>query len=213
MESVVPTILTFNKKSFLARLEKIRKISPEVQIDFMDKKFVPTKSVSLQDIPGLKRYKNLFEAHLMVENPEEWIKPLKEKGFKRVAFHYEAINKKDIAGLARKIERQSMKPILALNPETSIERIYPYLKYFKRILFLGVSPGRENQRFRLKVYNKIRKLRAKDKKIIIQVDGGVTPENAGKLRKLGAKIINSGSYISKNKNPEKALARLRESFE
>ena len=212
MASVIPTVLTFDKKSFLSRLEKLRKISPEIQIDFMDKKFVPTKSVALEDVPSLKRYKNIFEAHLMVKEPEEWINHLKEKGFKRIIFHYEAIKKKDIAVLARKIKRLCLEPILAINPETKVENIYPHLKHFKRILFLGVSPGMEKQRFKLKVYNKIRKLREKDKKIIIQVDGGVNPVVAGKLNALGVNIINSGSFIGSSKNPGKALETMINAF-
>ncbi len=212
MEEVIPTILSFNKRVFSSKLEKLRKISNEIQIDFMDKKFVPTKSVALEEVPSLNRYKNVFEAHLMVENPDEWVTPLKEKGFSRIIFHYEAVKKKEIIRLARKIKRQGMEPILAINPGTRAENIYAYLSHFKKILFLGVRPGREHQKFKLVVYNQIRKLREKNKKIIIQVDGGVTPEVAGKLRLLGANIINSGSYISSNKNPEKAFKKISEAF-
>ncbi len=213
MGKVIPTILSFNKKVFLSKLEKLRKISEEIQIDFMDKKFVPTKSVALEDVPSLKRYKNIFEAHLMVENPKEWVRGLKDKGFRRAIFHLETQrNDEERKKIIRNIKRAGMEPIIAINPETKVERVYPFLKLVKKVLFLGVSPGKEHQKFKLKVYNKIRKLREKDKKIIIQIDGGVNPFVAGKLKALGVNIINSGSFISSSRNPGKALDTMIKAF-
>jgi len=85
---IIPTIFSKNKKQFNERFNKLIKISKNIQIDFMDGKFVKAKSVQLSQIPNLKKYKNNFEAHLMVKNPESWITKLKQKGFKKIIFHY-----------------------------------------------------------------------------------------------------------------------------
>ena len=77
---IIPTIFARNKKEFDSKFSKLIKVSKDLQIDFMDNGFVKTRSVSLKELPSF-RGKGRFEAHLMVNNPENYIDELKKKGF------------------------------------------------------------------------------------------------------------------------------------
>ena len=206
MNLVIPTIFARNKKEFKERFEKLISVSKNLQIDFMDGKFVEAKSVSLSEIPNLKRYKNIFEAHLMTENPKRYLKKLEQKGFKKIIFHIESDENSE--KLIKKIKKLKMSAWIAINPETKIEKIISFLKKVDGVLFMGVHPGKERQKFILGVYEKIRELRKMNNKVKIQVDGGVDEKVAEKLFSLEVNYVNSGSYISDAKNPKEKLRKL-----
>jgi ribulose-phosphate 3-epimerase len=202
---IIPTIFAHNKKEFDKRFNKLINISKNLQIDFMDGKFVPAKSVQLKDIPNLKKYKNNFEAHLMCFSPEKYILGLKNKGFKKVIFHIEAT--KNPEKIIQKIKHLKMQPMIAINPETNVKDLPKEVS----VLLMGVHPGKEHQSFIQKVYNKIKELRKINKKTFIQVDGGVNEKFAKKLAKLKVNAVNSGSYISNSENPKKVYRKLIQS--
>ena len=213
MRKVTPTIFARSKKQFKNRLKKLLELNRDLQIDFMDGRFVKNKGISVKDVSDLTKYNIRFEAHLMTLNPSLYIKDLKNKGFKRVIFHYEAINDEDkTLGLIFYIHTHGMKALVALNPETDINKIKDILYYADGVLLMGVRPGKENQKFISKVYNKIRKLRKINRKIIIQIDGGVNLKTAEKLRKLKVNAINTGSFVSEAKDSKKALRELERVF-
>ena len=213
LRKVIPTVFAKNKKQFRKRLRRFLKLNRDLQIDFMDGKFVRNKGLNVKDVPDLSRYKIKFEAHLMTLNPSLYVKDLRNKGFRKVIFHYEAVNDKDkVLGLIFYIHTQGMKAIVALNPENDIDEIKDVLNYVDGILFMGVHPGRENQKFISKIYRKIRALRRINKKIMVQVDGGVDLKSAGKLRKLKVNVINTGSFIFESEDPKAALNDLEKVF-
>ncbi|MBU0467217.1 MAG: hypothetical protein KJ718_04235 [Nanoarchaeota archaeon] len=203
---IIPTIFAHNKKEFTERFKKLLPVSKNLQIDFMDGKFVKAKSLQPSQIPDLKKYSNNFEAHLMISNPQLQIKKLKKKGFKKIIFHHNSTQ--NINSLIKKIKSLHMKVFLAINPNVAVNNVIPYLKQLDGILFLGVQPGKERQDFIHQIYEKIRFLRKKNKTIKIQVDGGATPEVIKRLAKLKVNYINSGSYIADSKNPKETYKRL-----
>ncbi|MFH1802124.1 MAG: ribulose-phosphate 3-epimerase [archaeon] len=206
MKLVIPTIFAKTKKEFNDRLARLSPISKNLQIDFMDGKFVKAKSISLKDIPDLKKFKNNFEAHLMCLHPEKYLSQLKKKGFKKVIFHIETtIHPEE---LIQKIKNLKMKPMVAINPKTPIEKLPKKVP----VLFMGVNPGEESQSFIPTLYKKIKSFRQKNKRIAIQVDGGVSPRNAKRLAESGVDAINSGSYISEAENPIRSLEELKRLF-
>src|SRR3989344_2597565 len=157
LRKVIPTVFARNKKQFRERLKRLLELNRDLQIDFMDGKFVKTKGLKIEDVPDLSRYKARFEAHLMTENPSLYIKTFKNKGFRRVIFHYESINDRDKAlGLIFYIHTFGMKAVVAINPETDVDDIEGILGYVDGVLFMGVHPGKENQKFITKVYKKIK---------------------------------------------------------
>ena len=210
---IIPTIFAHNKKEFDERFAKLIEITHQLQIDFMDGKFVHGKSISIEDVPDCHEYWVKFEAHLMMQKPENYIEKLKEKGFKKIIFHYEAVkNAHKIKELISLIKKNKMKVFIAINPATKIDKIIMFLGNIGGVLVMGINPGKEHQKFIPSIYEKIGELRRVDKKIIIQVDGGVNFDNIRRLRKLGVNYINSGSLISDSAKPKKMLKMMKVAF-
>lgn len=207
---IIPTVFATNRKDFYLKFAKLISAARDIQIDFMDGKFVKAKSISIKDVPNLCNYKNNFEAHLMINHPEDWIKKIKEKGFKKVIFHYEALGKKNkIMNLIDKIKSAKLKPIIALNPETNIHRVISYLPIVSGILLMGHKPGVEHMSIIPSIYNKIKSIRLHNRKILIQIDGGVTDKNIRKLASAGANIFNIGSFVADAKKPKEKFKKLK----
>jgi len=206
---IIPTIFAKNKKEFNERFEKLILVSNNLHIDIMDGKFVKAKSISINQIPNLKKYKNSFEAHLMVLNPEKYIRKLKLKGFKKIIFHYESLKDyTEVDKIIREIKNLNLTPFIAINPKTKIEHIVPFVNKTGGLLFMGVRPGKERQSFIPEVYSKIKQLKKLNKKIQFQVDGGVNFQVVKILSNLGVSAVNSGSLIANAKNPEEVFKKL-----
>ena len=213
MRKVIPTVFAKTKNEFDDRFNKLKKISRDIQIDIMDGKFVSNKSIGLDKLPDMKHIN--AEAHLMVNDPENYFEILKKKHIKKVLFHYESFNDlstvKRIFSEARKLQ---LTVFLVFNPETSFRTIISVIENIgslKGIMLMGVTPGKENQELNKTVLRKIKNIK-RDKKITIQVDGGVNDETALILKNAGADIINTGSYVSRSKNPEESLKKLESLF-
>ncbi|PIN92684.1 hypothetical protein COU56_04160 [Candidatus Pacearchaeota archaeon CG10_big_fil_rev_8_21_14_0_10_31_9] len=206
---IIPTVFAEKKKEFDEKFNKLLDVSNEIQIDFMDGKFVHGKSVKLSDVPNLKRYDNRFEAHLMINNPEKWIKRVKNKGFCKVIFHIKKNGKgSEIRKIINEIQKQDMEAFVAINPETREEEVFPFLSQVNGVLIMGVHPGKESQKLIHKTFYKIENIRRRNPDLDIQVDGGVSPKNIRYLVISGANIINTGSFVSNSFNPKLALREL-----
>lgn len=208
---VIPTIFAHNKREFDSRFRKLKNISKVFQIDFMDGEFVPGRSVDLKDISDLKETGRSFEAHLMTIEPWKKIKKLKKKGFEKIIFHYEAAGEK-IEKTIKKINKFEMGCFVAVNPETTVKKIFPYIEKIDGVLLMGVHPGKEHQKFVPEIYSKVEKLKKKFSHSVVQIDGGVNLTTARKLKKSGADILNTGSFVAEAKSPKKALEELKEVF-
>ena len=212
MTEIIPTIFATSKRMFDEKFNKMMDVSKKLHIDFMDGQFVTKHSIKLAIIPSLRDYDNEFEAHLMVNNPKSWVKRLKNKGFKKVIFHYSAMDfdEEETKKLVNDIHKLDMIAFVAINPEVHEDEIFSILKDVDGILIMGVHPGREKQHLLDKTHWKLKNLRKENSKITLQVDGGVNPYTAKELEKSGADILNSGSFVSRSKNPKEALQGLLE---
>jgi len=207
---IIPTIFSTNKKEFDLRFEKLVPISKRIQIDVMDGKFVKTKSFQPKDLPDLRKYKNSFEAHLMVKDPTKLFIVLKKKGFKKIIVHYESLKSDEkVAETIKILQHMNMDPVLAINPETKIEKIIPFLKKIKIIQLMGIKPGKEGQTLLTQTYKRISRLKKIKSSLKIQIDGGVNETTAKKLVKSGANILTTGSFVMKSEDPEKAIKLLQ----
>lgn len=213
---IIPTVFSHNKKEFKPRFDKLIKVSKNIQIDFMDGKFVPGKSVTLNEIPNLKKYKNIFEAHLMVKSPKSWITKSKQKGFKRIIFHIEAVKEEEIEKLIGYSKELNIEVYLATNPDTKLKVLLKILKSLKNkpkgILFLGVHPGKEGQKFQKIILKRIKNLKKKYPKIITQIDGGVNEKTIKIISKYPVDFVNSGSFVSNSNNPSGQIKKLENNF-
>lgn len=207
---IFPTVFSTNKKIFDQKFELLNNNFKNIQIDFMDGKFVPNKSVSVEYTPNLKNSKSEYEAHLMINNPKRLIDLVKQKGFSRFIFHFESCKKNEIELIVKECKKKKMKPILAINPNTEYSEYMPYLKHFKHIMFMGVIPGKEGQKLIKSVVEKIRETKYNHPGLVIQIDGGVNLLTAKVLSTAGVSILNSGSFISSSSNPKKSQKLLVE---
>jgi len=205
MLEIIPTIIA---KDFQEVEEKIKKLESHVdwvQLDIMDGKFVDnTTWNNPQDLSSLKTRLNL-EAHLMIENPEDYIDDWINVGVGRIIFHYESTNKhKEII---EKLAKAKIEVAIAINPETSIDALSSLLPI--SVLIMTVHPGRGGQEFIEDMIKKIKILREKYKNVNIGVDGGINLKTAPKAIKAGANILNVGSVIWKSENIEETINKLK----
>jgi ribulose-phosphate 3-epimerase len=149
-----------------------------------------------------------LEVHLMVVHPEDHITPWLAAGAKKIIVHVEAISPESIKNILSTCHGKGADVTLASNPETSIEKIEPYMNLFSEFLVLAVRPGPAGQLFNPSVLEKIKALKKKNA-IMIEVDGGINPATARLAKDAGADIITSGAYIFDSADPQKAYEELR----
>lgn len=202
---IIPTIFALKEEDFQKRFEKLVAVSRELQIDFMDGRFVKGRFLDFSSVPNLKG-KGTFEAHLMTLHPEKYISILKKKGFKKIIFHY---NAGDNVKIIAQLKKSKILAFLAINPEIKIEDVCYLFDFLDGVLIMGVHPGREHQKLINSTYKKIEQIRNINKKIVIQIDGGISPDNIKNLARAGADIFNTGSFVSESANPGKALLKLK----
>ena len=213
---VVPTVFARNKKEFDLRFKEMLKVADHIQIDFMDGKFVKSRSVKINEVPNLTKIKKYFEAHLMVSSPDEWIDDLKKKGFEKVIFHYEALEDiHKVRELVYKIKQMHMKAFVAFNPTTTFNVVFNTVSEvgdLDGILLMGHMPGKEHLMLHANTTRRIKNIKAVKENITVQIDGGVSDKTVKSLVKAGADIVNTGGYVADADDPRKALKELEKAF-
>ncbi len=174
-----------------------------IHIDVMDGIFVPNVSFSYEVTKTIVKpycehpfYK---DTHLMIADPEKQVASYAEVS-DIVTFHLEAAKDNDvIVKCAETIKNKGALAGLAINPETELEEIFPYLPYFDLILLMTVHPGKGGQPFDANGYTRIRRLKEEMGKMsnppVLEIDGGVNEKTAPQAIKEGAEILVAGSYL------------------
>jgi ribulose-phosphate 3-epimerase len=201
---IVPAIIATSQQKLSEMLKEIKGTTQRVMLDVMDGKFVPNKSLDF-DFTLPKDLPFEYEAHLMIEKPNEWIYKKWDK-VDIAILHVETLV--DIAHSIHHARKKDLKVTLAINPETPLEVIIPYIGKIDTVLILTVHPGGYSAKFQPQTLNKVRVLRNLDGDLPIEVDGGMNPKNARLAKEAGATIFASGSYIMKNEDPKKAIQEL-----
>lgn len=190
-----------NMSSQLDYIKKMQNFGADMyHLDVMDGLFVKNQTVDYTYLEQLKMSSILlFDVHLMVQNPTKVISKYAKAGANILTIHYEAFNddKKFIKSL-KKIRKLEMMAGIALDLDTSVESIEPFLKYCDLVLIMSVKAGKGGQQFSESAIKKIKALRKLDSKILIEVDGGIDNISSQKAVKAGADIVVSGSYIYNN---------------
>jgi len=203
---IVPSIIAKNQKELIKRINKIKKNSKVLQLDIMDGTFVKNKSFMFNF--KLPKIKGRYEAHLMLKNPELWIK----KNWKKVStiiFHIEVCkNKKDVDYLIKLIKDKKRKVGIALNPKTPINKIKPFLSKIDLTLIMSVYPGKYGSKFLPFTLKKVEHIRKLKEKLDIEVDGGINPKTIKDTVNSKANIFVSGSFLQKSKNSKEAVKKL-----
>ena len=169
-----------------------------IHFDVMDGMFVPSISFGMPVLASIHDATEQFmDAHLMVQEPIRYVEAFQKAGADYVTVHLEACE--DVKTTLDKIHACGMKAGLAVNPETDVKELVPYLEDVEMILIMSVHPGFGGQKFIPESLDKIREVRAmlneKNLEADIQVDGGIYVENVREVLDAGANVIVAGSAV------------------
>ncbi|NOZ80666.1 MAG: ribulose-phosphate 3-epimerase [DPANN group archaeon] len=206
---IIPSILSADFGHLQDEVDRVSS-ADSIQVDVMDGHFVPNISMG----PAIQksiRTKLPIETHLMVSNPEKFIDAFADAGSRRIIVHGEALE--DPLPVFEMIHRRGCEAGLAINPDTPLTRITPYLDAVDMVLCMTVFPGFGGQSFIPSVLPKITELRKMFKKDI-EVDGGINFETARRCVDAGANLLIVGSFLYRNEEltPQQVIAKFRERF-
>ena len=213
MKIIAPSMLSSNFGRLIDEIELINKSNADwFHLDVMDGVFVPNITFGSPVLDIFKNYaKKPLDIHLMIVNPENYIEKFSSYNPDIITIHMEAV--KDISPVLKKIKNLNIKAGLAINPDTPIKHLEPYINEIDMVCLMGVFPGFSGQKFINKTNSRLRDLKnlieSKKSKVLIQIDGGVDLSNVKELSRLGADILVSGSCIFKSKNPSKIIDSLK----
>lgn len=183
-----------------------------VHLDVMDGRFVTNISFGLPVIEALrKKSEMVFDVHLMIVEPELYAKRFIDAGADIVTFHYEATE--DPAALLDLISENGAMAAISIKPGTPAEAVFPYLEKCDMVLVMTVEPGYGGQALIPETLDKVKAIREEITKrglnVYVQVDGGITVDNASAAIAAGADILVAGSSVFKAKDRKEAIDKLR----
>ncbi len=181
-------------------------------IDIMDGVLVPNISFGMPVLAAIQKHaKKLLDVHLMITDPDRYIEDFKRLGAGVLTVHYEACN--HLHRSIQNIKSQGMKAGVALNPHTPVSLLKDLIEEIDLVCIMSVNPGFGGQKFIEQTYSKVAALKESiiqsNSKTLIEIDGGVTTENAAKLIECGADVLVAGSSVFKASNPEKEIQKLK----
>ncbi len=183
-----------------------------LHIDVMDGVFVPNISFGFPVLKNVNKHtKKTLDVHLMIVNPDNYIKEFVDSGADIITVHYEACP--HLHRSIQLIKSYGIKAGVALNPHTPVSVLEEVIKDLDLVLIMSVNPGFGGQKFIPSSVGKVKKLKALIEKnnatAIIEVDGGVNIETGAELSKAGADAIVAGSYVFKSEDPSKTISNLK----
>ncbi len=181
-----------------------------IHIDVMDGHFVPNITIGAPVVKSIRKICNIpLDVHLMIDNPEKYIKDFALAGSDIITFHYEAVKEKtpEVINL---IKSYNIKAGISIKPNTPSSEIKSYVNMADLILIMTVEPGFGGQKFIEECIKKAVDIKSYvNKNIIIEADGGINNETAIVCRDFGINALVSGNYILSSNNIEDAIESLR----
>ncbi|EKD66967.1 MAG: hypothetical protein ACD_48C00652G0003 [uncultured bacterium] len=213
MIQIIPSILVPDEATFIAWSQSVEQILPMIQLDIADGKFVPNDTWADPDVVSERLHIDC-ELHLMVEDPLEEIRIWEEvPQVKRVLVHYES-DPDNIADILSQIQSYGWEVGLVLNPETSIDVVDDLIEDIDVLMFMGVVPGKQGQRFIPETIERIQEARKRFPHLFIELDGAVNEETLEDIVGSGVNAVCPGSAIFGNeRKPAENVARMRELIE
>ena len=212
MKIIAPSMLSCNFGKLEEEIEMVNQSEAGwFHLDVMDGVFVPNITFGTPILEVFKEYATKhLDAHLMIVNPENYIEKFASLGANTITVHYEACD--NLQNTINQIKKLNVKAGVAINPDTDVSVLYSLVNEIDLICLMSVFPGFSGQKFIPDTFERLEKLKKiitdKNSQALIQIDGGVSTDNAKKLVSLGADILVAGSFVFKSEDASTTIKKL-----
>lgn len=210
---IAPSILAADFANIQSAVEMLNDSEADyIHVDIMDGVFVPNISFGLPVTEAIHRHsKKPLDVHLMIVEPDRYLEAFRNAGAANISVHYEACD--HLHRTLQAIHDLGAKAGVAINPHTSVELLTDTLDLIDLVCVMSVNPGFGGQKFIENTYSKVSKLKElilqKGSNTQIEIDGGVSLNNAQKLKDAGADILVAGSFVFNSESPKETIAMLK----